>query len=165
MNHAASLSQSLTKIPLKRLALGIASAGLLTIYTSTGASATEVVVATSVENNSGLTTGSVADPAVPLALTAASYQGTWDLRDAVEPADPGMAVFINGNGNVSCQDRSTLSFFTCSVTITNAVTGAFTFADSSNTASGAFNFLTGRASGAFYDLNNPVTGSFVAKRR
>lgn len=106
------------------------------------------------------------DPAVPLALTAASYQGTWDIRDPAKTADAGITVFINGNGNVSCQDRSNFSFFTGSVTSTNAATGAFTFADRSSTANGTLNFLTGSASGTYNDPTSvPQNGNFVGQRR
>lgn len=106
------------------------------------------------------------DPSLPLALTAGSYQGTWDLRDAANIADGGITVFIRGNGSTSCQDRSNASVFACSVTFTNPSTGAFTFSDSVSTASGTLNFLTGRASGTFNDpTSTPATGNFVGQRR
>ncbi len=103
------------------------------------------------------------DPSVPLALTAASYQGTWDLRDATDPADPSITVFLRGNGSVACQDRSDFSFFTCSAVISDPATGAFTYSDDSTTASGIFNYLTGSASGTFAE--GTVTGNFVGHRR
>jgi hypothetical protein len=121
------------------------------------------VAATALLNQLGMP---LDDPSVPLALTAGSYQGTWDIRDPANTADAGITVFISGDGNVSCQDGSDFSFFTCSATITNAVTGAFTFSDSSSTASGILNFLTGDASGTYNDpTSTPTTGNFVGHRR
>jgi hypothetical protein len=102
------------------------------------------------------------DPSVPMALTAGSYQGTWDVRDPAKPTAAGMTMFINGNGSASCQDRSNLSFFTCSVTITDAATGAFAFTDTStvgSTATGNFSFLAGTSVGIYHDprfLSYPV---------
>ena len=109
-----------------------------------------------------------ADPAVPLALTAASYQGTWDLRDvgtAVSPTN-GTTVFINANGIVSCQDRETSAFEECSVSITNPATGSFTYVNGTTTASGSFNFLAGTTSGSYSDPTAvPMSGSFIGGRR
>jgi hypothetical protein len=106
------------------------------------------------------------DPSVPLTLTAASYQGTWDIRDPAQTGG-GLTVFINANGSVSCQDPTTLSFFACSATFTNPSTGAFTFTDNvSSTASGNFNFMAGTGSGTYSDpTSTPTTGNFVAQRR
>ena len=103
------------------------------------------------------------DPSVPVALTAASYQGTWDIRDPAVVADPGLTVFLRANGSVSCQDRSDFSFFTCTAAISDPATGAFTFSDGSTTASGTFNYLTGDASGTFTEAL--ATGNFVGHRR
>ena len=108
------------------------------------------------------------DPSVPLALTAGSYQGTWDLRDAMQPIGPnvGTSVFINANGSVSCFDRETSTSEACSVTITNPATGAFTYANGMATASGSFDFLAGTASGTYSDPTSvPINGSFLGGRR
>jgi len=104
------------------------------------------------------------DPSVPLALTAASYQGTWDVR---APGADGVTIFVNANGSVSCQNLTTLALFACSATITNPSTGAFTFSDNiNNTASGNLIFLTGTGSGTYSDpTSTPTTGNFVAQRR
>lgn len=122
------------------------------------------VAATALLTQLGLTIDD--DPSVPLTLTAASYQGTWDIRDPAQTTG-GMTVFINANGSVACQDPTTLSFFACSATFTNPSTGAFTFTDNvSSTASGNFNFLAGTGSGTYSDpTSTPTTGSFVAQRR
>ena len=108
------------------------------------------------------------DPSVPLALTAGSYQGTWDVRDAsTEPAaNNGTTVFIGANGSVSCQDRETSTFEACTVTITNPATGAFTYSNGNTSASGTFDFHAGTATGTYHDpANVPVDGTFVAGRR
>ena len=106
------------------------------------------------------------DPSTPLALTAGSYQGTWDLRASTDTTSIGTTVFINGNGTITCQDRSNSSFFTCTVTITNPATGAVTYADATGTASGSFDFTAGTASGTYQDpTSTPVNGSFVGGRR
>ncbi len=110
------------------------------------------------------------DPSVPLALTAGSYQGTWDVRDAANLADEGVTITIRANGTVLCQERSGTTFTTipsCTVTVTNPASGAFTFADGvGTTASGTLNFLTGSASGTYFDPTaTPTTGNFVGQRR
>ena len=111
------------------------------------------------------------DPSVPLALTAGSYQGVWDGRDSANATSQGTAFFINGNGSVSCQNNVTLAAQQCSLSITNAATGAVTFAIGTTatgtvTATGTLNFLTGIGSGTFTDpLSIPTSGNFVANRR
>ena len=108
------------------------------------------------------------DPSVPLALTAGSYQGTWDAKASPGLAINGTTVFINANGTVSCQHPSNLSFFACSLTITNPATGAFNYANPADgtTSTGNLNFLTGTGSGTFNDPTSvPTTGNFVIQRR
>lgn len=108
------------------------------------------------------------DPSLPMALTAGSYVGTWDFRGSTDAVGPttGTTVFINGNGTVSCFDKELNKAFACSVNITDPATGAFTFADSSSTASGTFNFLAGTGAGTYVDpTTTPSTGSFVGGRR
>ena len=108
------------------------------------------------------------DPSVPLALTAGSYQGTWDAKASTGLAINGTTIFINANGNISCQNPSNLSSFACSLTITNPATGAFSYANPANgtTSTGNLNFLTGTGSGTFNDPTSvPTTGNFVVQRR
>jgi hypothetical protein len=108
------------------------------------------------------------DPAVPLALTATSYQGTWDFRNtgtAISPTN-GTTVFINGNGSSSCQDRSDASFYACTVTITDPATGAFTLTDAVSSASGTLSFAAGTGSGTYHDpTTTPTDGTFIGGRR
>ena len=105
------------------------------------------------------------DPSVPLSLTAASYQGIWELRDSA--ATSGATVlFVNANGTSSCQDYKTLANSACTVTVTNPATGAFTVTGATGTASGNFNFLTGTVTGT-YNFTSPTasSGTLVGQRR
>lgn len=52
----------------------------------------------------------VPNPDVPLALTLASYQGTWDAYDDKSPTTVGETIYINASGQVSCQSGSSCSF-------------------------------------------------------
>lgn len=110
------------------------------------------------------------DPSVPWALTAGSYVGAWDVRDnnqAVSSTN-GTTIFVNGNGTVSCQDKSSNNApFACSVNVTDPATGAFTYASAGgSTATGTFNFLAGTTSGNYVDPSStPPNGNFVGGRR
>ncbi len=106
----------------------------------------------------------VPDPSTPLALTAGSYQGVYDLFGNGETTG-GTTVFIQSNG-VFCQDRTSLTFDTCTLTFTDTATGAFTFADTSSTAAGTIVFATGVVSGTYHDPTAiPVDGTFAGRRR
>jgi hypothetical protein len=107
------------------------------------------------------------DPEVPLTLTAASYQGTWDLRDPADPIEPGLKLVINRIAGYVCQDPITSNPYACSLTFTNAATGAFTLTDDTSTVIGTLDFVTGTGGGTFEDrlLSVPVSGNFVAQRR
>ena len=110
------------------------------------------------------------DPTLPVELTAASYQGTWDFRDAMSAvsATEGTTIFINGSGAVSCLDKSTATFFGCTLTITDAVTGAFNYSEAGTgtVASGTFGYMTGTATGMYHDpTSTPTDGSIVGARR
>jgi len=108
------------------------------------------------------------NPEVPLALTTASYLGSWDVRGAGKPIDAvtGTSIFIGANGSVSCFDRAANVSEACAVTITDPATGAFTFSSGLATASGSFNFAAGTVSGTYNDPTSvPVTGTFSGGRR
>ena len=107
----------------------------------------------------------VIDPNVAMALTAASYQGTWDVRDSVATTG-GTTLFVNANGTSSCQDRASFANAACTVTVTNPATGAFTVTSATGTASGTFNFLAGTATGT-YNFTSPtvLSGTLVGQRR
>lgn len=109
------------------------------------------------------------DPSLPFTLANGSYQGTWDVRSTTDAISPtiGTTLFINGNGTISCQDRSNNAFFPCTLFITDAATGALTYTgNGSSTASGKLDFMAGSASGTYFDpTSNPPNGSFVGARR
>jgi len=108
------------------------------------------------------------DPSTPWALTAASYQGTWDVKDSTQPTVAnGTTIFVSQGGTVSCQHRATASFLGCSLSISDPATGAFTFSMADGTtSSGTLNFMTGTGSGTYHDPTvTPTDGNFVAKRR
>ena len=87
------------------------------------------------------------DPAVPIALTIGSYQGTWDLRNSGSPfsASNGLTIIINANGTNVCQTYSGAQFG-CTLSL-SASTGAFAVGDSSGSLTGTLDFLTGIVSG------------------
>ena len=107
----------------------------------------------------------VDDPAVPVALTAGSYQGTWDVRATTNPisATVGTTFFVNGNGSISCQDRENSLFFNCTVAITNPANGAFTFANlvNGNTGSGTLDFMAGSISGTVHDVTSTPAADYA----
>jgi trimeric autotransporter adhesin len=102
------------------------------------------------------------DPEVPMALTAASYQGIWDVRD---PAGTGgtIARNIGANGTNTCSDLATGAAVTCTFSITNPATGAFSATLNGNARDGTLNFITGLGTGT-YSLPAPG-GSLVLVRR
>ena len=101
------------------------------------------------------------DPAIPLALTAGSYQGTWDL---FEPGSPdGVTVFFEADGSNFCQTSSGAAQI-CTFTIADPVTGALNFSGPQSTASGTLNALTGKGGGTYKNFDGS-SGSFVAQRR
>lgn len=104
------------------------------------------------------------DAEVPLALTPASYQGTWDTTDPAGPAGNGSVLVFNGNGTPACSDKPTGVSFSCSFTVTNPATGVFTGLNNSNGSvlAGTLNFLTGAGNGTY---TVPSPGTFVATRR
>jgi len=106
------------------------------------------------------------DPSVPLALTAMSYQGTWDLVPAGGTSAT-RTVFIGATGTSSCQNRTTLAAYACTLTITNPATGAFTFSDGAGaTANGVASFINGSATGTYHDpAATPTDSTFTAYRR
>lgn len=108
------------------------------------------------------------NPSTPLALTVGSYVGIWDIRDAATEVSTtsGFTIVIFADGSVSCQNKVTLPNVACSITITDTATGAFTYNDSTSTASGSFNFLAGTVSGVHHSLTGAMPDyNFVGGRR
>ena len=110
------------------------------------------------------------DWAAPIALTAASYAGVWDLRfDTVGPdSQSGAAVLtIDLLGNGSCREPNGID---CSLKyeLTDAATGAFSLrsVDGGFVAQGKLDFLTGALEATFTDNNStPQSGRLVGQRR
>ncbi len=101
------------------------------------------------------------NPSAPLALTAASYQGAWDLYDPMF-AD-GTTVFFTADGSFTCQS-SAGEANACTFSITDPATGAFAYTEAGSSASGTLNALLGTGSGT-YSESDGSSGSFVAQRR
>jgi hypothetical protein len=104
------------------------------------------------------------DPSVPLTLTAASYQGIWDLSLNGLAAGPTMT--LSAAGNWSCfSDRALSTPFACTLTI-DPLTGAVTETAGTGNMLGTVNFLAGTGSGTYSDPTlTPTTGTFIALRR
>ena len=103
------------------------------------------------------------DPTVPIALTAGSYQGTYDVSNAGPAHANGAFVTFNADGTSSCKDSVTSAAVTpCAVTMTNAATGAFSATIGASSMTGSVTFLTGIGSGT---LSLPDSGNFTVLRR
>lgn len=108
-----------------------------------------------------------ADPEVPFALTAASYQGSWDFYDALYIGNGGTNVAIGANGTAVCTTIASASPFACTLTLTNVSTGTFAFTSTVGLRGiGKLDFMTGTGTGTFHDPSStPENGRFVAQRR
>jgi trimeric autotransporter adhesin len=110
------------------------------------------------------------DPDLPMALTATSYQGTWDATDpSSTTVGNGTVVVFNATGTYSCTDKPTNTPFSCTLVVTPVAGGNSVTADivltnlgSGSVSTGTLNFLTGTGSGT-YTL--PAPGNFVVTRR
>ena len=109
------------------------------------------------------------DPEVPQPLTAASYQGTWDVRPTSQAFafNVGTRLVMNGNNTVQCFDNTTGTSFACTVSVTNPATGAFTYTNTGNgnTAAGTLNFMQGIGSGTLTPADLSAPYSITAQRR
>jgi hypothetical protein len=100
-----------------------------------------------------------------LALTAASYQGSWELF--IPGLTVGPIFTINPNGSSSCvSGGNSPTPYLCTITITDPATGAFTQSSATGGGQGNFNFLAGTASGTYNDSTlTPTTGTATGQRR
>ncbi len=109
------------------------------------------------------------NPELPMPLTAASYQGTWDVRPTSQAFafNVGTRLVINGNNTVQCFDNTTGTSFACTVSVTNPATGAFTYTNTGNgnTAVGTLNFMQGIGSGTLTPADLSAPYSITAQRR
>ena len=109
----------------------------------------------------------VADPEVPMTLTAASYQGSWDIRDATRTDVNGVNVLITPSGASVCKSRVNGAAIPCALTFTNLSTGAFNLTEGANAgASSSLDFLASTGSGADHapSAAGSMEGNFVAQR-
>jgi trimeric autotransporter adhesin len=103
------------------------------------------------------------DHATPMALTAASYQGTWNVRDP-SVTGGGTTLNIAQSGAITCTETPTGLAQPCSLNITNAATGSISGTiDATSLIAGTLNFVTGIGTGTY---SQPAPGgSFIATRR
>lgn len=109
------------------------------------------------------------NPEVPMAFTATSYAGTWDLRGATQAFafNVGDGFFLNSDGTVSCVDRTNNVNFACSVNFSDLVTGALSGSNANGaTYSGIMNLVAGTVTGTFSNVSQNVSNlPIVGQRR
>jgi trimeric autotransporter adhesin len=100
------------------------------------------------------------NPEVPLALTAASYQGTW-----VVGTTSGAIFNLGANGTNTCNDLATGAAFNCTFSITNPATGAFSgmATTTGNILAGTLDFTTGQGT-LTYSLPAPGGSAVIVRR-
>ena len=106
------------------------------------------------------------NPEVPMAFTATSYAGTWDVRTATDAFafNVGTGFFLNSDGTVSCVDRTNNVNFACSANFSDPTTGAFSGSNANGaTYSGFANLVAGTVTGTFTNvsqgfINVPIVG-------
>ena len=108
-------------------------------------------------------------PETPLALTASSYAGVWDVANVLTPARV-LRISIPVAGNASCANvpaGGEPTEVVCTFTITDPATGAFSYSDgagaTTQTAAGTFSFLTGAVAATF--TSGTATGTLTGSRR
>lgn len=99
----------------------------------------------------------------PIVLTAASYRGSYAVTSPTGTTGNGGILFVNNNMTSSCFDLLTRTSSTCTLTINDPATGAFTTVNGANTNTGTVNFMTGAVSGTWTD--GVQTTAFVGQRR
>ena len=106
----------------------------------------------------------VPNPDVPLALTRASYQGTWDAYDDNDPTRVGETFYINASGQLTCASEGS----GCAFTSFNPATGAFTLTNSysgggSSSVTGTMDFIKGTGVGSYIDGSASGTAKLVRR--
>ena len=108
-------------------------------------------------------------PETPLALTASSYAGIWDVTSAAAPTRV-LRISISVAGNARCENvpaGGPVEVVPCTFTITDPATGAFIYSDGAGatlqTAAGTFSFLTGAVAATF--TSGTETGRLTGSRR
>jgi trimeric autotransporter adhesin len=108
----------------------------------------------------------VLNPATPLALTAASYQGIYDTTVPSLVGGNPQTITMNPDGSTTCFDKNSASSFSCSFSFIDAPAGTFTFNGINGViTNGTTNFMTGIVSGTLSDPSTspstirPVSGT------
>ena len=101
----------------------------------------------------------------PLALTLASYQGTWDAYPDTDPTIIGETFTLSSTGQLTCATVGV----TCTLTSFNPATGAFIATNtgpgaSSSTINGTMNFLAGTATASFVANDGPGGTAKLVRR-
>ena len=101
---------------------------------------------------------------MPLALTLASYQGTWDVYPDNNPTTVGETFYISASGQFSCASAGS----GCTFTSFNPATGAFTFLNSysgggSSSATGTMDFIKGTGVASYVDGSESGTAKLVRR--
>jgi trimeric autotransporter adhesin len=110
----------------------------------------------------------------PLALTTASYQGTWDAYPDSNPSVIGLTLKISSKGGLTCSaladDRLTVTPEICSLTSFNPATGQFVFTNTwtgsspgSSTVSGTLSFINGTGNASYVAPDGSGTAKFVRR--
>jgi hypothetical protein len=99
-----------------------------------------------------------------LALTQASYQGTWDAYPDGDPTKIGETFTLSATGQLTCATAGA----TCAFTSFNPTTGAFIATNigpgaSSSTINGTMNFLAGTATASFVANDGSGTAKLVRR--
>ncbi len=95
------------------------------------------------------------DVNVPLTLTAASYQSTWDLTSSISSQSATLNVGTNGLG--TCTQGGVAA--ACTLSFTNLATGAFTLASINGSTTGTLDFLSGQVAATYTTPAGTFTGS------
>ena len=101
----------------------------------------------------------------PLALTLASYQGTWDAYPDSDPTKIGETFTLSATGQLTCATVGA----TCAFTSFNPATGAFIATNigpgtASSTITGTMNFLAGTATASFVANDGPGGTAKLVRR-
>lgn len=100
----------------------------------------------------------------PLALTLASYQGTWDAYPDNDPTKIGETFTLSATGQLTCATVGA----TCAFTSFNPTTGVFIATNTgpgaySSTINGTMNFLAGTATASYVSNDGSGTAKLVRR--
>ena len=101
----------------------------------------------------------------PLALTQASYQGTWDAYpDPTDPTKIGATINISATGALTCLSSGD----NCTLTSFNPASGLFAFTNTwtggSSSVSGTLNFASGTGTADYVPTDGPAGKATLLRR-